>query len=290
MTRRYSQLCTLILVAIVVLVDAWIAPSSFEFHRGRLVLGAKKDDGKGGYKFGDLTRALGRKVTGDQNYQFGDISKRLDKRAKDDVSKLTGKQGYKFGDLSRWADSQVKEKAANFTGKANYQVGDISKEVVRKVWAGEYDLENVVLMIRVLLQMGASFTPIARLLPVKVLLELLNVGLAQDVGSKVMGGVATSLDERFKEAVTGDSNYKLGDKSKEQLSSALAKFTGKDSYSFGDISQAVSSRVSEMEKSDGKGATAGNKASAEPLLELMNDEALKEWDRKLYESNNKKGS
>ena len=28
------------------------------------------------------------------------------------------------------------------------QVGDISKEVVRRVWAGEYDLEDLVLMCR----------------------------------------------------------------------------------------------------------------------------------------------
>ena len=93
----------------------------------------------------------------------------------------------------------------------------------------------VLVLSRVLLQMGVSFLPVARLLPVKLLLEVLNVGLAQDVGSKVVGGVAKSLDERFKEAITGNKDYKLGDKSKEQLAKSLSKFTGKDSYSFGDI-------------------------------------------------------
>jgi hypothetical protein len=135
--------------------------------------------------------------------------------------------------------------------------------------------------------MGASFTPIAQLLPMKILLEVLNVGLAQDVGSKVMGGVAKSLDERFKKAITGDANYQLGDKSKEQLAKSLSKFTGKDSYSFGDITQAVTARLSEMDKSDGKGSTSaakGSQVSSDALLELLNNEALQSWDRKMVEA------
>ena len=134
--------------------------------------------------------------------------------------------------------------------------------------------------------MGASFTPIARLLPVKVLLEVLNVGLAQDVGAKVMGGVAKSLDERFKTAITGDANYQLGDKTKDQLSKSLSKFTGKDSYSFGDISQLVASRLVEAEGSNTK--SSAPKVDTDALLELMNNEALAEWDKKLVDSQAKR--
>ena len=134
--------------------------------------------------------------------------------------------------------------------------------------------------------MGASFTPIARLLPVKVLLEVLNVGLAQDVGAKVMGGVARSLDERFKTAITGDANYQLGDKTKDQLSKSLSRFTGKDSYSFGDISQVVASRLAEAEGGNAK--SSGPKVDTEGLLELMNNEALAEWDKKLVDSQAKR--
>jgi hypothetical protein len=142
--------------------------------------------------------------------------------------------------------------------------------------------------------MGASFTPMARLLPVKLLLEILNVGLAQDVGSKVVGKVATTLDERFKQAITGDSNYKLGDKSKEQLAKSLSAFTGKDTYSFGDISQVVAKRIAETEKEEGSGSNASNtssggSSSTEALLELMNNEALAEWDKKLLETEANKG-
>ena len=134
--------------------------------------------------------------------------------------------------------------------------------------------------------MGASFLPIARLLPVKLLLEVLNVGLASDIGSKVTGAVAQSLDERFKEAITGDAKYQLGDASKKQLSSALSKFTGKESYSFGDISQLVATRLSETsdDKSDGSKATA--KAVNAVLEALANDDALAKWDKKFVDETN----
>jgi len=142
--------------------------------------------------------------------------------------------------------------------------------------------------ISVMLQMGAAFTPMAQLLPVKVLLEILNVGLAQDIGSKVMGGVAKTLDERFKEAVTGDAKYQLGDISKKQLSTALSKFTGKESYSFGDISRTVAARVEEMESADkGNNTTRSTNThdmsqSATVLLrELAGNAALTEWDQRL---------
>ena len=144
--------------------------------------------------------------------------------------------------------------------------------------------------------MGASLTPIARLLPVKVLLEILNVGLAQDVGSKVLGGVAKTLDERFKSAITGDAKYQLGDLTKKQLTNAVAKFTGKDSYSFGDISQAVAARLVEMDTDSNitgsiSGSSKATAATGKVLLEeLSNNDALAEWDRKfLEESTDKNG-
>jgi len=267
------------LLAAALAVVAWAPANS---GTQRWPFNTALEAGKDGYKFGDFTRSIGKKVTGNKDYQFGDISKTLDKRAKSRVNDLTGKNEYKFGDLSKFLDSQAKDKVANFTGNATYQVGDISREVVRRAWAGEYDLQDLFLMIRVALQMGASFTPMARLLPVKVLLELLNVGLAQDVGSKVVGNVAKSLDERFKEAVTGDAKYQLGDKTKDQLSKSLTKLTGKDSYSFGDISKVVAERVAD---DSGKSkATKSTGEDTEALLDLMNNEALVDWDRKLLES------
>lgn len=145
--------------------------------------------------------------------------------------------------------------------------------------------------------MGVSFLPIARFLPVKVLLEILNVGLAQDVGGKVMGGVAKSLDERFKAAITSDAKYKMGDLTKKQLSDALSKFTGQDSYTFGDISKTVAARVDEMESSTNQGTigpdsklkNAATQESALVLLkELESNNALAEWDKKLVEERKEK--
>lgn len=143
-------------------------------------------------------------------------------------------------------------------------------------------------LFSVMMQMGASFTPIAQLLPVKILLEILNVGLAQDVGGKVMGGVANTLDERFKSAITGDAKYQMGDMTKKQLSSALAKFTGQESYTFGDISKTVAARVEEMESAEKSGENSAVKsqtATTESAIvlfeELTKNEGLQEWDKKL---------
>ena len=106
-----------------------------------------------------------------------------------------------------------------------------------------------------------------------------------------MGAVAKSLDERFKEAITGDAKYKMGDITKKQLSAALGKFTGQDSYTFGDISRAVAARIDEMDSSSqvkssvvSKGTGSVTQESALALLkELENNDALAEWDRKLVE-------
>lgn len=270
---------TACLLAAALVVVAWVPANS---RAQRRPLHTLLEAGKDGYKFGDFTRSIGEKVTGNKDYKFGDISKAVDKQAKSKVNELTGKNEYKFGDLSKYLDSQAKDKVANFTGNSTYKVGDISKEVVRRAWAGEYDLEDMFLVIRVLLQMGASFTPMARFLPVKLLLELLNVGLAQDVGSKVIGKVATSLDERFKEAITGDAKYQLGDKTKDRLIKSLTRLTGKDSYAFGDISKVVAQRVADG--SSNSNATKSSTEQTQALVDLLNNEALQNWDKKLLES------
>jgi hypothetical protein len=77
------------LVMAAIIVEAWIPPITMytgsacirriafqpKVSRTEFVVArAKNDDndkGKSGYKFGDLTRAVGRKVTGDENYQVG---------------------------------------------------------------------------------------------------------------------------------------------------------------------------------------------------------------------------
>lgn len=139
---------------------------------------------------------------------------------------------------------------------------------------------------RLILQTGAQFTPIGRLLPVKFLLEILNVGLAQDIGERLLTSIAKTLDERFKEAIMGDKQYQLGDKSKEALSKAITSFTGKESYAVGDITRTVSQIIQEQQNSsNNSGSTLSSSSVGQQELTLDQDTntALEQWDRKYLE-------
>jgi hypothetical protein len=209
-----------------------------------------------GYKFGDMTRFLAKKatdkvndLTGKDAYQFGDLSRYLDQRAKDRVMEAKGALGsggdpykYEFGDLTRWADALAKQKAANFAGKetaGDDRFGDRTKTIVRKVQSGEYQLDDVYLALRVLLTAGFSILPVAHLLPIRMVLQLVNFGLAKDIGDRVMGVLVVSLDARIKQALTGNAAYQLGDWSKDRIRQSVTSFTGKDRYEFGDLTLTV---------------------------------------------------
>lgn len=209
-----------------------------------------------GYKFGDISRSLAKRVAGRVNhltgkdaYELGDLSRWIDGRAKERVQaikgQIAGDYKYEFGDLARWADAVAKDRAAHFTGKTSaqdHQLGDISVTVIRKVRSGEYNLEDVYLALRVLATAGFAVLPIARLLPVQALIQLVNLGLAKDIGGRLMGILATTLDARMKDALTGNANYQLGDMTKDRLRHELARFTGKSTYDFGDIAHSIANR------------------------------------------------
>jgi hypothetical protein len=192
------------------------------------------------------------------------------------VSKLTNKTDYEFGDLTRWADSVSREKVSNFTSKSGYEAGDISKEVLRRARSGEYSVEDMFLALRILLSAGASFTPLIGFLPLKLLLDLLNLGLAGDVTGKLVEVLAGVVDERMKEAITGDSKYQLGDLTKKKAVAALAKFTGKEKYEFGDISRKVT-QLSLQEKTK----KSGSKQQIELESEIADE--LVDWDSKFQD-------
>jgi hypothetical protein len=202
------------------------------------------------YKFGDMSRGILKtatsainEVTGKEQYEFGDLSRWLDQQAKSQVSNLTGQPDYEFGDLTRWSTAHIQQIVTNFTGKDEYQVGDVSKEIVRRVATGEYKLQDLVLAIKILVALGSSVTPIGAALPTKLLLELFNYSVAQEVGEKVLGALAESLDQRLKLILTGDAKYQVGDLTKRAVTKALAEYTGKESYEFGDISRTIVSRL-----------------------------------------------
>mmetsp|Transcript_2622 Transcript_2622/g.3499 ORF Transcript_2622/g.3499 Transcript_2622/m.3499 type:complete len:368 (-) Transcript_2622:75-1178(-) len=221
---------------------------------------------KKGYQFGDITRSIfkgGSQVasqsvntlTGKNEYEFGDLTRWLTSQGVAENLTTNGTtKGYQFGDLSRFVALEMQAKVANFTGKMdddgngnstetanyNYQMGDISKAVIRRVQSGEYTVDDVWLAMRILLSAGlAVFTPVAAALPTKLLLELINLGLAQEVTGRLLSVLANVVDERMKKALTGNDKYAIGDISKKKLEQGITKFTGKESYQVGDITQAI---------------------------------------------------
>jgi hypothetical protein len=223
-----------------------------------------------GYRFGDITKGILKKatssinqVTGQDEYSFGDLSRFVDSRVKQQINNITGQDEYVFGDLSRWADSQVKAKVTKYTGKDDYVVGDVSKEIIRRVSSGEYDVEDVVLLSKALISFGVGLSPVARFLPAKLLLEMIQFGLAEEVGGRLMGSLTKVLDERFKETILGDKNYRLGDKTKQAVQNLMTMATEQDSTSLKSKTSAES-----LVRNDGE-------------MDAALQAELEDWDRRL---------
>ena len=69
-------------------------------------------------------------------------------------------------------------------------------------------------------------------LPVKLLIELLNFSIVNDVAGRVSSALAMELDKRFKKLLLGDENYQLGDATKQTIVNAVKAYTGKGTYCF----------------------------------------------------------
>jgi len=155
------------------------------------------------------------------------------------------------GKVATWIDSQAKagteavtsntkRAVLNFTGKSSYEFGDVSKETVRRIAAGEVNMQDFILLLKILLAIGATIGPLAELLPFTFLLEALNISIEQKVGGKVMEVLAKSLDSRIVGALfTSDDKNLIGDVAKRSLLSGILSFTGKPNYESGDIQRAV---------------------------------------------------
>lgn len=251
-------------------------------------------NGKIGYRFGDITRSLTNKlnekasqITGKDTYEFGDLSRWADSKAKERIMSIrsqTGEYKYEFGDLSRLADNMVKEQAAKFAGKENaadYRFGDVTKTLLKKVLTGEYDPQDVYLALRILVVAGCTLLPIAQLLPLNTLFEMLELGLLRDVGFRLLPIVAQTIDARMKEALTGDANYQLGDLTKQRLRQFLARFTGKDSYEFGDVTRSIVER--QKQEKNGSVAVSGGDTLIIDDPTLYDE--LVSWDQRYLEQN-----
>eukprot|EP00913_Durusdinium_trenchii_P023517 g22094.t1 len=190
-----------------------------------------------GYQFGDL---FINKLTGKDSYEFGDLSRFLGGK---EVCKVTGKDVYELGDLSRFLDGQAKSQVARLIGKDSYEFA------FRRAKEANVDEEELLLLLRAVITMGVGLTPVAHLLPIQVLLNLygssLELELGQRVSARLTAALAKELDRRSKEALLGKGNedYVLGDLTRKQLQQGLQRFTGKDSYEFGDISRSLLRRL-----------------------------------------------
>ena len=181
------------------------------------------------------------------------------------------------------ANTQARTLILGFTGKNDYQFGDVSKEVLRRISSTDYNIQDIMLLLRVMLVLGASFGPLAKLLPITALLEAMNVSLEARIGGKILEVLAESLDKRFVAAFTADE---LGDMAKRSVLLAIGNFTGKTTYKEGDIQRAVKeeeARATAVEPSSEKNHPTDPIVSTN-TLELTVGPEFEEWDQLFRES------
>lgn len=234
---------------------------------------------KEGYRFGDLTKSLiggsVEKITG-KPYEFGDLSRAVDSGIKDKINDITGKDDYEFGDLSQWADTRIKGEVNKYTDKDSYQFGDLTKEILKRIATGQYTMDDLFMLLKALAIFEASISPVAAFLPVKLLVELLNFSLLNDVAGKVTSSLAIELDKRLKKSLLGDENYKLGDATKRTIANTVKTYTGKEEYEFGDVTKkVVASFADEATVAPKDRQTIGTSAK---IIDAEVIEALDNWD------------
>mmetsp|Transcript_13675 Transcript_13675/g.18335 ORF Transcript_13675/g.18335 Transcript_13675/m.18335 type:complete len:208 (+) Transcript_13675:1-624(+) len=134
--------------------------------------------------------------------------------------------------MSQRIDSEIKEKVNNFTGQNEYKVGDITRAIIKKVASGEYNFADIVLLSKILIKLGADFSPVATILPVRLLLELFDYSIALELSEKFVKTLSVELDKRLSFSSDDEGEYIAGDLTRK----AILEYTGKDDYSFGDIS------------------------------------------------------
>ena len=181
---------------------------------------------------------------------------------------------YEFGDLSKWVDSKIKGGVNKFTNNDNYEFGDITKEIMKRAASGKYTMDDLFMLLKAMALVGASLSPVAGFLPVKMLVELLNLSLANDAMGKVTSVLALELDKRLKKSLLGDENYILGDATKSMIANAVNGYTGKESYEFGDVTRKVmNSFADNIDKNNTNKENRG-------MIVISKDasEALEKWD------------
>jgi len=178
------------------------------------------------------------------------------------TNKVTGKNTYEFGDLTRYAISQANAVHGGLKGDAkdlsqqvnrgikdridaaSLNAADVSRTIIKKISTGDFDLADVTFSLRVLMVLGADFSPIASLLPISMLMEVFGFALVSGFGERFFTAIAKEIDTRMlmneKETLPeskGESSkgYVAGDLTKQ----AIQAYTGKDTYNAGDIASGM---------------------------------------------------
>ena len=210
-------------------------------------------------------------------------------------------------DLTKWLDQKAKSDVSEFTAKEKYKFGDISKEIIKRFQNGEYTKDDIILFLKIVAMIGIELQPIASFLPIKVLIQMLDVSIAQDVSGKVLGVISKEVDSRMKQFVTGDADYKVGDITKKAITGskgesgyqfgdltkhAISKFTGKSNYEFGDITRKLTSGSSSGGNSSKESSSnttndsnaSNNEYNNDMIIDILNDDKIRndldEWDKK----------
>ena len=181
-------------------------------------------------------------------------------------------------------DGQIKSKVNEFTGEDSYKFGDLTKEITRRVASGQYTLDDLFILLKGLAVIGASMSPVAGFLPVKLLVNLLDYSILNDVAGKVASALAIELDRRVKGALLGNEEYKLGDATKSTIAKAINGYTGKEEYEFGDITKKVVAMYKDNVKPESRAViniTAKEDSSVEDAIDL--------WDSEISEKQMKEG-
>lgn len=199
---------------------------------------------------------------------------------------LAEKGGSNVGEVASWIDSQAKSGTQmvgstakslvlNFTGKESYNFGDVTKELIHRIASQKVNIQDTILVIKILIAVGASFAPLAKALPFTVLLNALNVSIEQKVGSEILKALALALDERLVAAFTSDDKSRIGDAVKQSLLTGILAFTGKSRYESGDIQRVIQAELDNETEDDD---------NTRKQLELRLGLEFEEWDQQFLEA------
>lgn len=211
--------------------------------------------------------------------------------------RVRGRRTVKMG--GRSASAKTQALLLGFTGKEDSTLGDVIKELNQRNSSSLFKLQDVVLLLKVVVAIGASIGPLAQVLPLTLLLDMFNMSLEAQVGKEIIEVLAFSVDERLAAAfdVQAVEALVLGDIARRTLLGTILSFTGKDVYEFGDIMRAVTKQQGQQNSvvfGDSKEETTSTSGSScSKTLELdtiVGSAEFEEWDKAFRESHSDFGS